>query len=282
LAYRKELDEAADDNTAQGNQTRVARAGRVLGTLEWIWFRCPEGESERTPEAFLQLVQALRSWAHFVLNANDKAQRLRERELLVAIAKASRSPIDFLEVLKPWERYQERSPQAESLTAAILAEIEHRAAAELLPAFEKPSGISGILFGARLSERYLILHREPMWTEERCQALAKVAATANEIIADNCRVFAEVLVNPARHDTSMDSSTLRSDHRLLQVIWTAASAVPVQARFFKKMATIRDALGKLVGAPLPVPRWWERVRLLAEGTSAQDPAIDVLDQKSTQ
>jgi hypothetical protein len=262
--YGKELEAAAYESTAEAHHSTIARATNVLALFEWLWFRSDEGAQARSSEFFLRILGTCRREAHFVLNDDDRKQRAEERALLVRMAEESEIPLDYLEKLAPWDPRCERHGEAAALTRDVVRPLEGRAATEVLRAFDQPSGVSGCLFGARVADRHILLHRNPMWTPEHTTMLSEKVAHVTQMTADNCRVLLEVIARPDRADRWIDATELRSDRELLRVLWRGATGVPVQARFFKGIVELRDQINALLPEPLPEPRWWERAASLVE------------------
>lgn len=264
--YRRSLEQAAGVRAATALQTWLVGAGRALDLLEWIWFQSEHAIATRSPSAFSSVIRTFSEWAHFTLNEEDRAQRVKEEELARRMAREADKPIDYLNALAPWDiRNEEEMRNPKSLTSVVLKEIEDRAAEEVIGAFERPSGVAGSLFGDRLAEQYLLLRQVPMWTDSRIQRLRHLVEQANETIADNCRVLLEGIVDSAPQRLSTDPTALRANHELLRLLWSGTSGMPVQARFFKAVAKLRQRASEVLGESLPQPPWWEPVRDLAEG-----------------
>lgn len=264
IAYGRELECAADKAHADAHKGHLDRARNVLRLFEQLWFGTMSTDAIRTSQAFLRLLAAIRPWAHFDLNEGDRELRTRERDLLARVAETASDPLEFIERMAPWELWSERRERAARLTEDVLRPLEGRAVERLVEVIDRPSGVSGCLFGSRIADRYLLTRPDPMWNDSNLDRLdAIVTNGAVDVVAENCRLLLSVFVDREKQvKLHLDPGEVVAPPRLLTTLWWGVCRSPVQTRFFNGLDELRQQLRGALGEEPAVPEWWDRVRAL--------------------
>ena len=227
----------------------------------------------RTAKHFDAVWAMVQKWIHFDKNQSDKEARKREREVLFRFVKhASRDPIAFFEVIKPW--VSDHSPLgdqerlAHELRGQLAAEVEPLVADNLIIRLRDKGTISN-LWGhdQHLTEKWVLFRDgSAIWQSERRKRMLETLRQAGNdpAIHSNAVELIHLISHGLQEGLgfaygSQKLAKLLEDKEITISLWNAATARPLQFRSLSRMREIRKQFGSTCGTPeeLALPEWLE-------------------------
>jgi len=268
--HNERLEQSADGIFEHGTIDRAQAAARAVALTGAI-IRSQGGVP--SPDQFRRILFAFSSWAHFNALESYRALHASEQQLVLQLCRDASDPGAYLQVLEPWNRFDDRQEAAIQLRRELDVVLETAVDATLDRILERPDGVHGMLQEDRGSERWCLLRRSA-WTPAR---IARVAELDTDAAADNALDLLRLLANigdharPNRHGiVHQELDLMAADPAISSALWTVLTRRPVNVRFFSSVERIRVAIEQKRGAPLPEPPWWQRVRALREAINARE------------
>ncbi len=261
------LDAASQSATDDSLREHVAGAKRAVSMLVALCFdinedRCivPDGD------LFRRLLKAFMQWAHLTNHDAYNGLRAYERELTLRVATNSPNHAELLEVMRPWRPDSERMKEDGNAFATALCDVLRQGVADgLVEVFGRASGINGLLREEMVARRYVLFRLGEAWSDEYRTRLRQVVEEGGDVVAENCQIFLDVLVDahqlPKLWLSAAEVGELAKDLNLMRLIWRGATCVRVNPRMFSRLATIRATIERELG-PLPDPPWWAEAQMV--------------------
>lgn len=289
--YSMILEHAADIQLQGDHEEQLRKADNVLAFLECLWGQSAIPEIQESAQAVaptLRLIGNTGRWVSWVRNPIEPALRARERRLALT---AARQCVDKDAIYSSTDPFWERHMSTDAESAAIHKEWVEELRGELIEdiveqLLSKFLIVDGLASSARgddelgawlLESAKSPLYREDLYAERLESVFRNLPnAAVRPTLADNARVFIEMLLFKTRNATWAGKDRLRELHATRPLIvpsaWRAMISVPSQFRMLSELRTLRKELieAGVCEQTLPVPEWLEdRPRRLGLGNDSQ-------------
>ena len=262
---RRKLDDAASGVGADDYETHIQLCAEGLNLIEaLIQDGLPSVGNEfyQTAANFGMVWGMVQPWLRFTKNSSDRNARLRERDVLLVLAKsATTDPGSFLAV-KPWDTHHSAIYEQERLindfAKELAQQIEPLVTDRLLVRLSEKGATTGLWQRSEsLPEKWVLFNREsPLWRNHRRDQLLALLNRANGDLSvhgnalDLIQIVSEGLTEGIGIPYGTDKiRKLVEDKEISGALWKAATARPVQYPSLSRIKTIREQFRKTIREP---------------------------------
>ena len=186
--------------------------------------------------------------------------RRLEREILEKVCAIAEDPGALLEILKPWDPYEEDVAQDDGLRAALVAALQSRIEPTFLDHFDQPNAMTTMLSGnQRSAERWCLLRHGVVSRPENLTGIGQL--TSDAAGANGFRLL-KACTDQGEGTTWYgleELPELAKDIAITDALWQTATRSTINVRFFASFQTVRAAIERMRNAPLADPPWWADV-----------------------
>ena len=264
------MEVAVDAKTDESIRAHLTNVGHITTILEMLASAGALTSDSDGASRYLRLLQHVSVWAHFDTPAYHRDLRERERDVLIRML-TSFSGDGLLAIYEKWDPFEAGlTVGADHPHRAFLRVLEQTLAGHivllLLDRLRVPDGMNMFWGNTWMRVKTLLFSPEsPIFRDATNRAgflrLARVADSSSDI-AGNFHTYIRMLGYGAFGEaTTFDRRACRAmlaDHELIEAVWNAAIAIPLQPRQVGAMAETRE---KLIEAGVPenhlqVPEWF--------------------------
>ncbi|PQA77527.1 P-loop NTPase fold protein [Rhodoferax sp. TS-BS-61-7] len=272
--YGTILENASHFNLKVGHQSQLSHAADALDLLlQSVGGTAPV--CALTPEQLSKLWERLYGlaleWCHFDANESDAQLRIKERQTLIELGKATGDHMPIYEMLKPGQSHEDvfdgRSTKLKNALSDALRQVfEPQACAVALSYVKTPGEIRRLRSrGERRAARYLLTTpSSPMFTTHKTDLLEAWTGRRNtsEAVSDASEYLSLLLRAIGHGDQEYCTSEerkvfIKAHSDLMGMIWNLSVSEPSQFRMLQDLRKQRDLLVDL-GVPvsdLDMPDW---------------------------